>query len=59
MGKLFHQEFHFTKKFQNSRNHGHLLKHLRSKSHVMQLEGLGKLPAGTFLELEKLGELKL
>ncbi|XP_077298911.1 zinc finger protein schnurri isoform X2 [Arctopsyche grandis] len=37
------------------RIHGHLAKHLRSKMHVMRLECLGKLPFGTFAEIERAG----
>lgn len=37
------------------RIHGHLAKHLRSKLHVMRLECLGKLPFGTFAEIERAG----
>lgn len=37
------------------RIHGHLAKHLRSKMHVMRLECLGKLPFGTFAEMERAG----
>lgn len=37
------------------RIHGHLAKHLRSKMHVMRLECLGKLPFGTYAEIERAG----
>lgn len=37
------------------RIHGHLAKHLRSKMHVMKLECLGKLPFGTYAEIERAG----
>lgn len=37
------------------RIHGHLAKHLRSKSHVMKLECAGKLPFGTYAEIERAG----
>ncbi|XP_014287682.1 uncharacterized protein shn isoform X3 [Halyomorpha halys] len=37
------------------RIHGHLAKHLRSKMHIMKLECLGKLPFGTYAELERSG----
>ncbi|EFN74645.1 Human immunodeficiency virus type I enhancer-binding protein 2-like protein, partial [Camponotus floridanus] len=37
------------------RIHGHLAKHLRSKMHIMKLECLGKLPFGTFAEMERSG----
>ena len=36
-----------------TRFHGHLVKHLRSKLHIMKLENTGKLPMGTSLELER------
>lgn len=39
------------------RIHGHLAKHLRSKSHVLQLESLGKIPHGTYLDLERVCRL--
>ena len=35
------------------RIHGHLAKHLRSKLHIMKLECLGKLPFGTYAEIER------
>lgn len=35
------------------RIHGHLAKHLRSKSHIMKLECLEKVPIGTFAKLEE------
>ena len=34
------------------RIHRHLAKHLRSKSHIMKLENVGKLPIGTYDKLE-------
>ncbi|XP_065207074.1 serine-rich adhesin for platelets isoform X2 [Planococcus citri] len=37
------------------RIHGHLAKHLRSKMHIMKLECLGKLPFGTYAEMERCG----
>jgi hypothetical protein len=37
------------------RIHGHLAKHLRSKIHVMKLEGQAKLPEGTFHLIETSG----
>ncbi|KAK7012927.1 hypothetical protein SK128_010584 [Halocaridina rubra] len=37
------------------RIHGHLAKHLRSKMHIMKLECLGKLPFGTYAEIERSG----
>jgi hypothetical protein len=37
------------------RIHGHLAKHLRSKLHVLKLECLGKLPFGTYAEIERAG----
>lgn len=37
------------------RIHGHLAKHLRSKMHIMKLECIGKLPFGTYAELERSG----
>ncbi|XP_058123626.1 uncharacterized protein LOC131294820 [Anopheles ziemanni] len=37
------------------RIHGHLAKHLRSKMHVLKLECLGKLPFGTYTEIERSG----
>uniref|UniRef100_A0A8D8ZML7 Zinc finger protein 40 n=1 Tax=Cacopsylla melanoneura TaxID=428564 RepID=A0A8D8ZML7_9HEMI len=37
------------------RIHGHLAKHLRSKMHIMKLECGGKLPFGTYAELERCG----
>uniref|UniRef100_A0A0A9WCW1 Zinc finger protein 40 n=1 Tax=Lygus hesperus TaxID=30085 RepID=A0A0A9WCW1_LYGHE len=37
------------------RIHGHLAKHFRSKMHIMKLECLGKLPFGTYAELERSG----
>lgn len=37
------------------RIHGHLAKHLRSKMHIMKLECLGKLPFGTYAEIERCG----
>lgn len=37
------------------RIHGHLAKHLRSKMHIMKLECVGKLPFGTYAELERCG----
>nr|CAD7458880.1 unnamed protein product [Timema tahoe] len=37
------------------RIHGHLAKHLRSKMHIMKLECLGKLPFGTYAEMEREG----
>ncbi|KAG7196427.1 hypothetical protein KM043_018533 [Ampulex compressa] len=37
------------------RIHGHLAKHLRSKMHIMKLECLGKLPFGTYAEMERSG----
>ncbi len=41
------------------RIHGHLAKHLRSKLHITTLEKLGKVPAGTYEQIEKnsLGEI--
>lgn len=35
------------------RIHGHLAKHLRSKMHIMKLECVGKLPFGTYAEMER------
>ncbi|XP_064597261.1 uncharacterized protein LOC135463763 [Liolophura sinensis] len=35
------------------RNHGHLAKHLRSKMHITMLEKVGKLPSGTYAQIEK------
>ena len=35
------------------RIHGHLAKHLRSKMHVTMLEKLGKVPIGTYIQIEK------
>ena len=35
------------------RIHGHLAKHLRSKMHIATLERLGKLPPGTYAQIEK------
>lgn len=37
------------------RIHGHLAKHLRSKMHILKLECLGKIPFGTYAEIERLG----
>ncbi|XP_063992981.1 uncharacterized protein LOC135170838 [Diachasmimorpha longicaudata] len=37
------------------RIHGHLAKHLRSKMHIMKLECIGKLPFGTYAEMERSG----
>lgn len=37
------------------RKHGHLAKHLRSKSHIMKLESNGLVPVGTYAMLEKSG----
>ncbi|XP_071441634.1 uncharacterized protein shn [Hetaerina americana] len=37
------------------RIHGHLAKHLRSKMHIMRLECVGKLPFGTYAEVERSG----
>ncbi|XP_063242105.1 uncharacterized protein LOC134542096 isoform X2 [Bacillus rossius redtenbacheri] len=37
------------------RIHGHLAKHLRSKMHIMKLECVGKLPFGTYEEMEREG----
>ena len=37
------------------RIHGHLAKHLRSKSHIMKLECGGKLPIGIFARMEQKG----
>ncbi|XP_055686045.1 uncharacterized protein LOC129791733 isoform X2 [Lutzomyia longipalpis] len=37
------------------RIHGHLAKHLRSKMHVLRLECHGKLPFGTYAEIERAG----
>ncbi|EEC16156.1 immunodeficiency virus type I enhancer binding protein, putative [Ixodes scapularis] len=37
------------------RIHGHLAKHLRSKMHILKLECLGKLPFGTYAEMERSG----
>ncbi|XP_014239209.1 uncharacterized protein LOC106660792 isoform X1 [Cimex lectularius] len=37
------------------RIHGHLAKHFRSKLHIMKLECVGKLPFGTYADLEKFG----
>ncbi len=37
------------------RIHGHLAKHLRSKIHVMKLEATGKLPNGTYHNIELSG----
>ncbi|RXG58049.1 Transcription factor E4F1 [Armadillidium vulgare] len=37
------------------RIYGHLAKHLRSKLHIMKLECLGKLPFGTYAEIERSG----
>lgn len=37
------------------RIHGHLAKHLRSKMHIMKLECVGKLPFGTYAEMERSG----
>lgn len=34
---------------------GHLAKHLRSKTHIMKLECLLKLPFGTYAEMEVSG----
>lgn len=34
------------------RIYGHLAKHLRSKLHIMRLECLGKLPIGTYAQIE-------
>ena len=39
------------------RIHGHLAKHLRSKSHVTLLEKLEKVPQGTYAQLEKHDQL--
>lgn len=38
------------------RIHGHLAKHLRSKSHIMKLESLEKVPIGIFAKLEENNE---
>lgn len=35
------------------RKHGHLAKHLRSKSHIMKMESNGLVPIGTYAMLEK------
>lgn len=35
------------------RKHGHLAKHLRSKSHIMKMESNGSVPVGTYAMLEK------
>lgn len=35
------------------RKHGHLAKHLRSKSHITKLESSGLLPPGTYAAFEK------
>ena len=37
------------------RIHRHLAKHLQSKSHIMKLENVEKLPIGTYAKLEHLG----
>lgn len=37
------------------RKHGHLAKHLRSKSHIMKMESNGLVPVGTYAILEKSG----
>lgn len=37
------------------RKHGHLAKHLRSKSHVTKLEANGLVPQGTYAAFEKCG----
>lgn len=37
------------------RKHGHLAKHLRSKSHIMKMESNGSIPVGTYAILEKSG----
>lgn len=38
------------------RKHGHLAKHLRSKSHIMKMESNGLVPVGTYATLEKAGQ---
>lgn len=38
------------------RKHGHLAKHLRSKSHITKLEANGLIPVGTYAALEKSGQ---
>ena len=38
------------------RKHGHLAKHLRSKSHITRLESRGLIPSGTYAALEKCGQ---
>lgn len=35
------------------RIHGHLAKHLRSKTHIQNLENLQKLPDGTYALIER------
>ena len=37
------------------RIHRHLAKHLQSKSHIMKLENVEKLPIGTYAKMEQLG----
>lgn len=37
------------------RKHGHLAKHLRSKSHILKMEFLRRVPEGTYALLEKSG----
>lgn len=37
------------------RKHGHLAKHLRSKSHIMKMESNGSIPVGTYAMFEKSG----
>lgn len=41
------------------RKHGHLAKHLRSKSHITKLEASELIPLGTYAALEKCGNLEL
>lgn len=41
------------------RKHGHLAKHLRSKSHIQKLETNGLIPNGTYIALEKSGNAEL
>lgn len=38
------------------RKHGHLAKHLRSKSHIMKMESNGLVPVGTYNLFEKSGQ---
>lgn len=37
------------------RKHGHLAKHLRSKSHITKMEANGLVPVGTYTILENAG----